>query len=34
MSIKCPLCDFDNEDGSNFCAKCSIPLSKDDDLDI
>ena len=33
MSIKCPLCDFDNEDGSNFCAKCSIPLSKDGDLD-
>ncbi len=33
MSIKCPICDFDNEDGSNFCAKCSIPLSKDDDLE-
>lgn len=33
MSIICPLCDFENEDGSSFCVKCNIPLIKDDKLE-
>jgi len=30
MKIKCPLCDFENEEGSKFCKNCNIPLSKQD----
>jgi len=26
--MKCPLCDFENEEGSKFCKKCNEPLSK------
>jgi hypothetical protein len=26
--MKCPLCDFENEEGSKFCKNCYIPLSK------
>ena len=28
MKIKCPLCDFENEEGSIFCTNCNEPLSK------
>jgi len=28
MKIKCPLCDFENEEGSKFCSKCNILLVK------
>jgi len=28
MKIKCPLCDFENEEGSKFCTNCNEPLSK------
>jgi len=28
MKIKCPLCDFENEEGSKFCKNCNIPLYK------
>ena len=28
MKIKCPLCDFENEEGSKFCSKCNILLIK------
>ena len=28
--MKCPLCDFENEEGSKFCKNCYIPLSKQD----
>jgi len=28
MKIKCPLCDFENEEGSKFCGKCNILLIK------
>lgn len=30
MKIKCPLCDFENEEGSKFCSSCNIPLIKQD----
>jgi len=30
MTIKCPLCDFENEEGSKFCSNCNIPLVKQD----
>ena len=30
MKIKCPLCDFENEEGSKLCKNCYIPLSKQD----
>ena len=30
MKIKCPQCDFENEEGSGFCKNCNIPLSKQD----
>jgi hypothetical protein len=30
MKIKCPLCDFENEEGSKFCSNCNIPLIKQD----
>ena len=30
MKIKCPQCDFENEEGSKFCKNCYIPLSKQD----
>ena len=26
MKIKCPLCGFENEEGSKFCANCEEPL--------
>lgn len=28
MNIKCPLCDFENEEGSKFCNNCNEPLFK------
>ena len=28
--MKCPLCDFENEEGSKFCKNCYIPLTKQD----
>jgi hypothetical protein len=28
--MKCPQCDFENEEGSMFCKNCNIPLSKQD----
>ena len=28
MKIKCPLCDFENEEGSKFCKNCNVLLSK------
>ena len=30
MNIKCPQCDFENEEGSKFCKNCNAPLSKQD----
>jgi len=30
MKIKCPQCDFENEEGSKFCKKCNVALSKQD----
>lgn len=30
MKIKCPQCDFENEEGSRFCENCNLPLSKQD----
>ena len=34
MKMKCPLCDFENEEGSKFCNKCNIPLIKPEAFDI
>jgi len=34
MKIKCPLCDFENEEGSKFCSKCNILLIKPEASDI
>jgi len=34
MEIKCPLCDFENEEGSKFCSNCNIPLVKPETSDI
>jgi hypothetical protein len=28
MKIKCPLCDFENEEGARFCINCNTPLVK------
>ena len=28
MKTKCPLCSFENEEGSKFCKNCNEPLSK------
>jgi len=28
MKTKCPLCGFENEEGSKFCKNCNEPLSK------
>jgi len=28
MNIKCPQCDFENEEGSKFCKNCNEPLFK------
>jgi len=28
MKIKCPLCDFENEEAASFCSNCNIPLIK------
>jgi len=28
MKIKCPLCGYENEEGSKFCKNCYIPLTK------
>jgi len=30
MKTKCPLCGFENEEGSKFCKNCYIPLAKQD----
>ena len=30
MKIICPLCGFENEEGSKFCKNCYVPLSKQD----
>jgi len=30
MKIKCPQCDFKNEEGCKFCSNCNIPLIKQD----
>ena len=30
MKVKCPLCDFENEEGARFCSNCNIPLIKQD----
>jgi len=30
MKINCPLCDFENEEGSKFCKNCNEPLFKQD----
>ena len=34
MKTKCPLCDFENEEGSIFCNNCNIPLVKPESSDI
>jgi hypothetical protein len=34
MKIKCPQCDFENEEGNKFCSNCNIPLKKPDAFDI
>ena len=34
MKIKCPLCDFENEEGSKFCSKCNILLVQPEASDI
>jgi len=34
MKIKCPLCDFENEEGNKFCSNCNIPLIKPETSDI
>jgi hypothetical protein len=34
MKIKCPQCDFENEEGSKFCSNCNIPLNKPEAFDI
>ena len=26
MKLKCPLCDFENEEGARFCSNCNTPL--------
>lgn len=26
MKIKCPACDFENEEGTKFCINCNEPL--------
>jgi len=28
MKIKCPECDFENEEGAKFCSNCGKPFSK------
>ena len=28
MKVKCPLCGFENEEGSKFCGNCYIPFTK------
>ena len=30
MKIKCPACDFENENGARFCENCNEPLYKRD----
>ena len=30
MTMKCPQCDFENEEGSKFCKNCNVLLSKPD----
>jgi len=32
MKTKCPLCDFENEEGSKFCKNCNEPLLKPETL--
>jgi len=30
MKTRCPSCDFENEEGSEFCKNCNVPLFKQD----
>jgi len=32
--MKCPQCDFENEEGSKFCSNCNIPLNEPKAFDI
>jgi len=32
--MKCPQCDFENEEGSKFCSNCNISLIKPEAFDI
>ena len=32
--MKCPQCDFENEEGNIFCINCNIPLIKPESSDI
>jgi len=34
MKIKCPLCGFENEEGSKFCINCNIPLTKPEAFNV
>ena len=34
MKIKCPQCDFENEEGSKFCSNCNIPIIKPEASDF
>jgi RNase P subunit RPR2 len=34
MKIKCPLCDFENEESAKFCSNCNVPLIKPEAFDI
>src|SRR4030065_1408378 len=29
LIVKCPKCQFDNPDATNFCGKCGVPLTAD-----
>jgi len=32
MSIKCPQCQFENQDESHFCSKCATPLLSPEEI--
>ena len=34
MKIKCPACDFENEEGAEFCSNCNEPLFNVKDSEI
>ena len=34
MKIKCPACDFENEEESKFCKNCNVPLLNAKDSEI